>query len=89
MSTPDVDAVRDSHRRDQLEAIITSAWKEEMGVDDLSADDDFYDLGGHSLMEIRLLGKLAKLRLPVRTQDIREARTVRALARVLAARGWP
>ena len=42
------------------EKILTSIWQECMGVNDISIDDNFFALGGHSLMAVQILSKLEK-----------------------------
>ncbi|MBN2528066.1 MAG: amino acid adenylation domain-containing protein [Deltaproteobacteria bacterium] len=37
---------------------LVGLWKELLGVDSMSIDDDFFDLGGHSLVGITLLDKI-------------------------------
>lgn len=36
------------------EAEFEQLWMEVLGVDEVEADDDFFDLGGHSLSALRL-----------------------------------
>ncbi|GAB3906923.1 non-ribosomal peptide synthetase [Mucilaginibacter boryungensis] len=42
------------------EKILTSIWKECMGLNEISIDDNFFALGGHSLMAVQILSKLEK-----------------------------
>jgi acyl carrier protein len=67
---------------------VAAAWREELGVERVSVDDDFFALGGHSLRAVRVLARIAEalgVRLPV--SAVFEEPTVRALAaRVAAAR---
>jgi len=42
------------------EKILTSIWEECMGINDISIDDNFFALGGHSLMAVQILAKLEK-----------------------------
>lgn len=39
--------------------IVRAAFREVLGVEDVAAGDNFYDLGGHSLLSVRLLQTLA------------------------------
>ena len=39
---------------------IRRMWVELLGVPDVGDDDDFFDLGGHSLIAIRLMSRIHK-----------------------------
>ncbi len=39
---------------------LAMAWTALLGVDPVEADDDFFDLGGHSLIAIRLLARITR-----------------------------
>ncbi|HMU14312.1 MAG TPA: amino acid adenylation domain-containing protein [Flavobacteriales bacterium] len=41
--------------RDAIEQTLTSIWSTALGVDKISINDDFFDLGGHSLIGIQVL----------------------------------
>ena len=40
-------------------AVVDSAWREVLGVPSPAMDDDFFAQGGHSLLAIRFLAKVA------------------------------
>lgn len=42
------------------EKIVASIWQECMGLNEISIDDNFFALGGHSLMAVQILSKLEK-----------------------------
>lgn len=64
---------------------IGAIWEELLGVSGVGADDNFFDLGGHSLIAIRLMSRLQR-ELGVRLQltDIFEAPSLGALAEMVA-----
>lgn len=45
-----------------LEKLVADAWREELQVDRIGLDDDFFDLGGHSLMASRVHARLVEHR---------------------------
>ena len=47
--------------RNQLEHSLATLWQEVLQVDRVGIDDNFFDLGGHSLLLIRLHRKLIEL----------------------------
>jgi FkbH-like protein len=72
------------HPKSELEARLVRVWEELLGVDGIDVEDDFFELGGTSLIAVALFSRLASefgARLPLST--IMEAPTVRALARRL------
>ncbi|AKT41227.1 non-ribosomal peptide synthetase [Chondromyces crocatus] len=73
--------------QDALEREIASIWKEVLQIPEVGSDDNFFDLGGHSLLLMIVLNKLQESRSE--TLDIVELfehPTVRALAQHLRKR---
>jgi amino acid adenylation domain-containing protein len=63
------------------EEVIASVWTEVLGIERLSVHDSFFDLGGHSVLAIRMTARLQEefdLDLSVRT--VFEQRTIHGLA---------
>jgi hypothetical protein len=44
--------------RTPMERLVADVWREALGVDSVSVRDNFFDLGGHSLMAARVLTRL-------------------------------
>ncbi|AHW63164.1 Putative non-ribosomal peptide synthetase [Corynebacterium glyciniphilum AJ 3170] len=69
--------------------VIAGVMAELLGVDHVHTDDNFFDIGGHSLLAMRLLGKLRRTGTygldAVTIQDIVETGSPGALAARLAA----
>jgi acyl transferase domain-containing protein/thioesterase domain-containing protein/acyl carrier protein len=71
-----------------VEAGIADVWRELLGVDEVSRDDDFFALGGHSLAAVRLFARIRKqfaVDLPLAI--LFEAPTLSSLAAIVAQRG--
>ncbi len=54
-SAPDV--VRTAPRT-ELERVVAHAWADVLGVAEIGAEDDFFGIGGHSLLAVRVLTRL-------------------------------
>jgi len=46
--------------RDAIERDLAAIWKEMLGVQQVSVDDDFFELGGQSLIALRLFNRIRK-----------------------------
>jgi acyl transferase domain-containing protein/thioesterase domain-containing protein/aryl carrier-like protein len=46
--------------RDEIERDLAAIWKEMLGVQQVSIDDDFFELGGQSLIAMRLFNRIRK-----------------------------
>ncbi|MGW3178997.1 non-ribosomal peptide synthase/polyketide synthase [Kitasatospora sp. NPDC001119] len=70
--------------RTERERALAAVWAEVLGLDAVGAEDDFFDLGGDSVLAARTLARITE-RLGVRLtlRDIFTARTVAALAPLL------
>jgi acyl carrier protein len=67
--------------RTELEAALARIWGEVLGADHVGASDDFFELGGNSLVAVQLIAQIRKatgVRLPMRT--LFEASTVAGMA---------
>jgi acyl carrier protein len=70
----------------EIEARIGAIWSELLGVDDIALDDDFFALGGHSLMATRIIARIEEqfgARLSLR--DLFEGPSIRQLAQKVVA----
>jgi acyl transferase domain-containing protein/thioesterase domain-containing protein/acyl carrier protein len=69
---------------ESVEATLASWWQELLGVEQVGLDDDFFALGGHSLIGVRLFAKIKKTyQADLELAVLFEARTVRQLAEVI------
>jgi acyl-coenzyme A synthetase/AMP-(fatty) acid ligase len=73
--------------RGDLELTLHALWQELLGISELGVEDDFFSVGGHSLMAIRLAEEVElKLRRPCRVADVFERPTIQELAELLSRR---
>jgi acyl carrier protein len=72
--------------RNALERSIAAIWQEVLGLDRVGVHDNFFDLGGHSLLLIRVHTRLREcLRMDHTITDLFRFPTVSALAKALEA----
>src|SRR5947199_2570793 len=79
---------------DDTTARLTRSWQELLGVEPIEADQNYFDLGGDSILAVQLFAHIQKVfqvKLPVAT--LFEAPTIEELARILRretapASGW-
>jgi hypothetical protein len=62
------------------ESAIAATWQELLGREHIGVHDNFFDLGGHSLMAIAIFGRLRTSAPGLRLVDLFEHPTVHALA---------
>ncbi|MEU4445428.1 SDR family NAD(P)-dependent oxidoreductase [Actinosynnema sp. NPDC050801] len=65
----------------ELEGVLARIWAQTIGVDHVGVDDDFFELGGNSLVAVQLIAQIRKavgVRLPMRS--LFDAPTVAGLA---------
>jgi acyl transferase domain-containing protein/thioesterase domain-containing protein/acyl carrier protein len=66
---------------EDIESTLAGWWRDLLGVDKVGLDDDFFDLGGHSLIGVRLFAKIKKTyQVDNELAILFVARTVRKLA---------
>jgi natural product biosynthesis luciferase-like monooxygenase protein len=72
--------------RDIVEQALCLEWSDILGIAQIGIDDDFFSLGGHSLMATRLRSRIAEhFGVELAVADLFRATTVRALADLLRA----
>jgi amino acid adenylation domain-containing protein len=71
--------------RSEIERSLAQIWQELLGVTSIGLDDDFFNLGGHSILAVRLMARIKDafgLSSPIAT--LLHAPTVRRLAAAIA-----
>jgi acyl carrier protein len=85
-------AVNPEHRRitrgaaprTETERILCGIWSDVLGMEQIGIEDNFFDLGGHSLAAIRVLAAIiARLKVELPLRRIFDAPTVAQLARAV------
>ncbi|WP_433444169.1 non-ribosomal peptide synthetase/MFS transporter [Nonomuraea sp. CA-141351] len=67
--------------RTETERLVSAVWAEVLDGEDFGIDDDFFDVGGHSLLAIKVVARLRRqLASPVAVVDLFKHPTVRRLA---------
>jgi amino acid adenylation domain-containing protein len=75
--------------QDELELKLAKVWEGVLAVGPIGIDDNFFEIGGHSLLAVRLFAQIEKSfgrNLPLAT--LFQAPTIRLLAQVLREEGW-
>jgi malonyl CoA-acyl carrier protein transacylase/SAM-dependent methyltransferase/aryl carrier-like protein len=77
-----VDAVEVSAAVNEIERVIAAIWSEVLGVSRVGAQDNFFDLGGDSVMSLQFVAQAKKAGFKLTTKQVFEHQTVEALAAV-------
>jgi amino acid adenylation domain-containing protein len=89
---PGVDGFRSKARmfvepRTQIEQTISAIWRNVLGMDRIGVMDNFFDLGGHSLLLVRVLNRLrSSFELDISVVDLFRYPTVSSLAEYMTRR---
>jgi acyl transferase domain-containing protein/thioesterase domain-containing protein len=72
--------------KDEIERALAGWWQELLGTGRLGVNDDFFDLGGHSLVAVQLFVRIKKTyRVDLDLRVLFEARTIAKLADAIRA----
>ncbi|MEE9118017.1 MAG: amino acid adenylation domain-containing protein, partial [Calditrichia bacterium] len=75
--------------RDTLEVQLATLWKKTIGVESIGVTDNFFDIGGHSLLAVRLFSHIERMigaKLPLAL--LYQAPTVEQLSAILKEKNW-
>ncbi|XP_055308908.1 uncharacterized protein LOC129572832, partial [Sitodiplosis mosellana] len=87
LPAPDDEAfVREKYEAPQgeMEEKLVDIWSELLSIDRISRHDNFFALGGHSLLVVRLLAQLRNIGLDTTVRELFDARTLAIMAAKLA-----
>ncbi|MGH9760385.1 MAG: condensation domain-containing protein, partial [Blastocatellia bacterium] len=71
------------------EAALAEVWSDVLGVDRVGVDDQFFALGGDSILSVRLIALAKQKGLNLSLQDLFKYQTIRSLARRVEINGMP
>ncbi len=63
--------------------IILDVWKKIFNVSEISVDDDFFDLGGNSILIVKMVSELAEYGISIDITQVYESPTVRQIANLV------
>lgn len=66
-----------------LERSLARLWAEVLGVDHVGVDDNFFQLGGDSILVIQVASRAASEKIRFSVRDVFESQTIRRLARLI------
>ncbi len=70
--------------RSTTEEVLAECWRELLGVEQVGVNDNFFDMGGHSLLAIRLMTRLReRLQIDLELRTVFEAPTVAEIAAIV------
>ncbi|HSR22864.1 MAG TPA: SDR family NAD(P)-dependent oxidoreductase, partial [Candidatus Eisenbacteria bacterium] len=71
----------------EVEESVAALWSQVLGIERIGVDDDFFELGGNSLVAIQLVGRIRDgFQIEFGIQQVLERPTVRRLAEVVEER---
>jgi acyl carrier protein len=76
------DATNYSAPQNDIETMIVDIWKRVLGVAQVGTRDNFFDVGGHSLLVVQVLKELReKITKPIQMTDLFKYTTIEMLAK--------
>jgi acyl-CoA synthetase (AMP-forming)/AMP-acid ligase II len=77
-------ATADRQPRNKLESLVADIWRRVLGLNEIGLRDNFFDIGGHSLLIIQVLKELReKVPRPIQMTDLFRHTTIESLGRFL------
>ncbi|GGS58609.1 non-ribosomal peptide synthase/polyketide synthase [Actinokineospora fastidiosa] len=87
LPAPDLAATGTEHRepRTAVEVALAEVWADVLGVDRVGVDDNFFTLGGDSILSIQVVSRARRAGLTVTTKDLFRHQTIAELAPTVTA----
>jgi non-ribosomal peptide synthase protein (TIGR01720 family) len=70
-----------------VEQLLADVWCEVLGLDRVGVHDNFFDLGGDSILAIRIVSRVRRVGLSLKPRHVFECQTIDELALVVGASG--
>ncbi|WP_425266223.1 non-ribosomal peptide synthase/polyketide synthase [Amycolatopsis pretoriensis] len=80
---PRFESTADRTPRTEREAVLAGIWADVLGVDRVGVEDNFFALGGDSILSIQVSARARRAGLAVTTADLFRHQTIAALAPVI------
>jgi amino acid adenylation domain-containing protein len=88
LPAPQVEATEFVAPRNETEETLAGIWRDVMKRDQVGREDNFFDIGGHSLIAMKVLSRAREaFTANLTIRDIFESPTIAGLASVIAAKG--
>jgi acyl transferase domain-containing protein len=72
--------------RSELERQLAEIWQEVLAIDAVGVDDNFYELGGDSVMGVQILARARKRGIELTNNQLFEQQTIAAIAAAMGGR---
>ncbi len=73
----------------EIEIELLDIWRNTLDIEEISIDDNFFEIGGHSLKATRLVSQIVlKMKTEIELRDVFTNPTIRMLALVIQAIRW-
>ncbi len=84
ITATDSATVSDSTNDPMADALL-KIWRDVLGMDQIGVDDDFFELGGDSILSIQIIARAARAGISIKPRQLFEHSTISALVRLLTA----
>ena len=90
LPSPELSLAEDGYvaPRTAIGKMVAAIWQTVLGIEKIGINDNFFRLGGHSLVIIQILGKARKYSLPLKLTDFFYYQTIGEQAEVIRSRNY-